>query len=225
MIYANGVECGRKRYFPFGERITPFSEVYFGCQEALCKKGARIELGFNLDYVRIPLDFNGENDPIKWEWIMRRSDFRENPDYDLTIEEVIWEYYNGTGWARLFPDGRFSDAFLPNGNVNAQHRTITFYCPEDMEAMTVNSLNSFYVRARVIKVNNLFKTKGAYITPILEDTMFQYDYTGREVLPEGLVGVNSLETRNLSEAGLAGSCGMPAFYGYGNQLPYPLPGI
>ncbi|MCC8027218.1 MAG: baseplate J/gp47 family protein [Clostridium sp.] len=201
MIYANGVECGRKRYFPFGERITPFSEVYFGCQEALCKKGARIELGFNLDYVRIPLDFNGENDPIKWEWIMRRSDFRENPDYDLTIEEVIWEYYNGTGWARLFPDGRFSDAFLPNGNVNAQHRTITFYCPEDMEAMTVNSLNSFYVRARVIKVNNLFKTKGAYITPILEDTMFQYDYTGREVLPEGLVGVNSLETRNLSEAG------------------------
>ena len=196
-VYANGVESSKNRYFPFGERITPFNEVYFGCEEALCKRGAHITLAFHLDFAKIPLDYNIENDPVKWEWIMKRSDFKADPEYDVTIDEVIWEYYNGTGWARLFADDRFSDIFLPKGLVHGLYRKVEFVCPEDMEPLTVNSCRSWYIRARVIKVNNLFKMKGNYVSPVMENTVFSYDYENGGVEPDGAGAENCLERKRL----------------------------
>ncbi len=194
-VYANGIESNRKHYFPFGERLTNFNEVYFGCEEALCKKGARVILAFNLDFVKIPLDYNVENDPVKWEWIMKRSDFKSDPEYDVTIEEVLWEYYNGKGWARLFPDNRYSQAFLPRQDVSGEYKKIELICPHDMEPLVVNSCESCYIRARVIKVNNLFKMKGSYISPVMEDTIFEYDYLGYEVEPDHIISFNNLVSR------------------------------
>lgn len=194
-VYANGIESSRKHCFPFGERLTNFNEVYFGCEEALCKKGARVTLAFNLDFAKIPLDYNVENDPVKWEWIMKRSDFKSDPEYDVTIEEVMWEYYNGKGWARLFPDDRYSQVFLPRNDVNGEYKKIEWICPHDLEPLVVNSCESRYIRARIIKVNNLFKLKGAYISPVMEDTIFEYDYLGREVEPEHMISYNNLESR------------------------------
>lgn len=196
-IYANGIESSRKRYFPFGERITTFNEVYFGSREVLLKKGAAAVLAFHLEFTKIPLDYNVENDPVKWEWIMKRADFKQDPEYDVTIEEVLWEYYNGTGWARLFPDQRYQDVFRPPYDSTGSYQKIEFICPDDLEPLVVNSCESCYIRARVMKVNNLFKMKGAYITPILENTIFEYDYQGREVLPEHMVSCNNLEYQQI----------------------------
>lgn len=197
-VYANGVESSKNRYFPFGERLTPFNEVYFGCEEALCKRGARITLAFHLDFAKIPLDYNIENDPVKWEWIMKRSDFRADPEHDVTIEEVIWEYYNGTGWARLFPDERFSQIFLPGELTQGLYRKVEFTCPADMEPLTVNSCRSWYIRARVVKVNNLFKMKGNYFSPVMENTVFSYSYEDMGVEPEGALLLGGLERKRLA---------------------------
>lgn len=194
-VYANGVEGGRSNYFPFGERLTPFNEAYFGCGEALCKRGANVTLAFHLDFVRIPLDYNMENDPVKWEWIMKRSDFKADPEYDVTIAEVIWEYYNGSGWARLFDDDRFSSLFFP-GTTQRAYRKVEFICPEDIRPLTVNSCQSWYIRARVLKVNNLYKMKGNYVSPVMDNTAFSYDYEGRGAQPEA-VACNCLERRRL----------------------------
>lgn len=196
-VYANGVESGRSRYFPFGERLTPFNEAYFGCEEALCKRGAQITLAFHLDFVRIPLDYNMENDPVKWEWIMKRSDFKADPEYDVTIDEVIWEYYNGTGWARLFPDNRSGRLFFPGEYAKGVYRKLTFTCPQDMEPLTVSSCRSWYIRARVLKVNNLFKMKGSYVSPVMDNTVFSYDYEGCEAEPAAAAVCNCLERRKL----------------------------
>lgn len=195
-VYANGVESGNK-YFPFGERLTPFNEAYFGCEEALCKRRARITLAFQLDFVRIPLDYNVENDPVKWEWIMKRSDFKADPEYDVTIDEVIWEYYNGTGWARLFPDNRFANLFFPGEFARGVYRKVEFSCPEDIQPLTVNSCRSWYIRARVLKVNNLFKMKGNYVSPVMDNAVFSYDYEGHEREPDVTAACNCLERRRL----------------------------
>ncbi|MDR1772054.1 MAG: baseplate J/gp47 family protein [Hungatella sp.] len=199
-IYANGMENNKKHYFPFGERLTNFNEVYFGCGEALCKKGAEVSLAFNLSFAKIPMDYNTENDPVKWEWIMKRSDFKSDPEYDVTIEEVLWEYYNGTGWARLFPDNRYTGIFFPDYHGDGEYKKIEFLCPKDMELLVVNSCESCYIRARIIKVNNLFKLKGSYISPIMEDTIFEYDYLGHEVEPDHIIACNNLEMERIPRA-------------------------
>ena len=174
-IYGAGRECSLKEFFPFGERMNLYEEVYFGSEEALTKRGALVSLRFNLDFMQVPLETVVEDAPIEWKWIMKRSEFRPDPEYDITIEEVIWEYYNGTGWSRLFPGGEYSDIFnTGTGEANRQ-KTITFVCPQNMTPVLVNSCETCYIRARILKMNNLYKIKGKYISPVMGNPMFFYD--------------------------------------------------
>lgn len=192
-IYGAGMECSLKEFFPFGERLNMYEEVYFGSEEALTKRGALISLKFNLDYVQVPLETAVEDTPIEWKWIMKRSEFRPDPEYDITIGEVIWEYYNGTGWSRLFPGSEYSDIF--NAGVGAANRqkTLTFVCPQDMSPILVNSCETCYIRARILKINNLYKIKGKYIVPVMGNPLFFYDYRKVQKPPRTLCIENNGE--------------------------------
>lgn len=192
-IYGASIECSLKEFFPFGERMNLYEEVYFGSKEALTKRGARVSLGFHLDFVEIPLENAIEEQPVEWKWIMKPSEFRPDPEYDITIEDVIWEYYNGTGWRRLFPDGAYSDIFSVGSEAFGQQKTMTFICPEDMMPILVNSCETCYIRARVLKINNLYKIKGKYITPLVGNPMFSYDYEETQKRPMMLITENNGE--------------------------------
>lgn len=97
---------------------------------------------------------------VEWDWVMRRSDFKPDLEYDITIDAVIWEYFNGSGWARLFSDNTGGDVFSVKNGTMGQYRTLSFLCPTDMSPILVNARESCYVRARILKVNNLYKTLG-----------------------------------------------------------------
>ncbi|MCH5264619.1 MAG: hypothetical protein J1F02_01880 [Lachnospiraceae bacterium] len=195
VVYGAGEERNIHEYLPFGERLDLYSEVYFGCQEVLAKKGAEITFSFGLDFVRIPLE--GENSPIEWEWIMKKSDVKPNLEFDVTIEAVIWEYYNGSGWTRLFSDSAYEQAFSVKNGTSGRYQTITFTCPEDMMPVLVNASENFYIRARITKINNLYKMTGSYIIPLLGNTLFRYQYREGE-LPEYVVAENNRELSCMS---------------------------
>lgn len=197
-IYGASVECSQQEYFPFGQQLMPFEEVYFGSKEVLGKRGAEITLSFHLDFVPIPLETNPEENPIEWKWIMKRSDFRPNPDFDISIEEVIWEYFNGNGWSRLFLGREYSDAFGISQGTLSRQKTITFTCPADIEPILVNSHETCYIRARILKINNMFKTKGQYIVPVLGNTTFSYSYEEPYRQPEIICLKNNLEQKLFS---------------------------
>ena len=192
-IYGAGIECSLKEFFPFGERLNMYEEVYFGSEEALTKRGALVSLRFNLDFVWVPLETAVEDAPIEWKWIMKRSGVRPDPEYDITISEVIWEYYNGIGWSRLFPGSEYSDIFSADtGSVNRQ-KDITFVCPQDMTPILVNSCETCYIRARILKINNLYKIKGKYIVPVMGKPLFFYDYRKVQKPPRTLCIENNGE--------------------------------
>ncbi len=192
-IYGASVECDQQEYFPFGQSLTPFEEVYFGSKEVLGKRGAEITLNFHIDFVPIPLETNLEEDPIEWKWIMKRSDFKPNPEFDVSIEEVIWEYFNGNGWSRLFSGKEYSDIFGIRGGMLSQQKKITFTCPADMMPILVNSCETCYIRARILKINNFYKLKGQYIVPVLGNTCFSYSYPGAGKETKNIGISNNLE--------------------------------
>lgn len=198
-IYGASVECDQQEYFPFGQRMVPFEEVYFGSKEVLGKRGANVSLSFYVDFAAVPLETNPEESPIEWKWVMKRSDFRPNPDFDISIEEVIWEYFNGNGWSRLFPGKEYSDVFGIQQGVLSRQRTIRFICPSDMTPILVNSCETCYIRARILKMNNLYKLKGQYIVPVLGNTTFAYSYLEDGRLPRLLGVSNNLEQSVFSE--------------------------
>lgn len=197
-VNSNGVDCNLVQFFPFGERFTLYNEVYFGSEEVFCKKGARITMSFNVDYVSIPLEYDAAEDPVEWKWITDRSSLRPNPEYDVTIEEIIWEYYNGSGWTRLFEDSSHADLFSIRNGVIGQYKVFSFICPTDIEPILINATESFFIRARVLKINNLYKTKGNYISPVMTNTSLSYDYGDIWQAPERITSINNLETMDMS---------------------------
>lgn len=183
-------EEGKQDIFPFGERPMPFSEVYIAADQVFSKAGAKVTLRFRMDYEKVPLDSAGETER-DWKLVMKREDFVPDPEYDVTIERVIWEYYNGTGWSRLFDGKEYGHIFNGGDGSMGQQFTLTFTCPDDMQPFLYNSVESRYIRIRVLKMNNLFKQKGNYITPVMSDLHFSFAYKGQGKTPDFLDTFNN----------------------------------
>lgn len=188
-IYADGTEVTKDAFFPFGEQFSDYNEVYFLADEVLRKKGAVVTLSFNLDFVKIPLDF--EKTQIQWEWIMHRSDFKTDMEFDVTIEETVWEYFNGYGWTSLFEDNSYHDLFSAKNKKPGRFEKISFVCPGDLSRILVGAQEGLYIRARILKANNLYKQKGYYISPVLDHVQVQYDYAQSPVSPQQILIENN----------------------------------
>lgn len=193
-VYSKGVESRYEDFFPFGERFSDYDACYFSSDEVFGKRGARVRLSFNLDFVKIPIDLV-EDEKISWQWIMRRSDFRPNQEYDITVEEVVWEYYNGQGWAPLFEHRENEHIFSTQKGTLGQYRTLSFVCPGDIAPILINAYEACAIRVRVTKVNNLYKLKGYYVTPIMGNVSVDYDYGDRMLPARGIFSYNNMECR------------------------------
>lgn len=178
---------------PFGERFSVFDDVYFGAADAFSKKGAKIELRFAEEFVRIPIIDPEQNGSFQWKLIMKKEEFRQEKQYDITIEEVIWEYYNGSGWARLFRGNEYTDTYSVSRGFGRQYKTISFICPDDMAPVLAGSGENYYIRARILKVNNAYKTIGYYVAPVISDVTISWAYGGEGVEPEYMTSENHLE--------------------------------
>lgn len=211
----NGLtELERNAFFPFGERFALFNEIYFGCGEVLDKRGAVITMNFDLSFLEVPIENPLPDEEIKWKWIAKKSDFKERTSYKLVISEVIWEYYNGSGWSRLFPDKTYSDAFNYTEGVTGCYRSITFVCPEDMSSAFIGAREDYYIRARVLRAENLYKLKGFFMSPFIRNLSFDYHYQGEGCRIRNMQTFNCLEERVYDER--SGEVFVP-FYGTDTQ--------
>lgn len=193
-INSNGMDSGRDQYFPFGEQFSVYNEVYLESDEALNKPGALVQLSFQREFVKIPLAAMDWNQEIDWKLIMPKNAVKVEKEYDISIAEVIWEYFNGSGWVKLFPGREYSDLFGLENGTHRQKVVLVFQNPADNSPVMVNGMEGYYIRARILKVNNAFKTQGQYISPVLRQTYFQYQYLDDGVSPKSLVTCNNLET-------------------------------
>jgi len=209
MVPADTITDGSTEYkkdffYPFGERYQLYNEVYFAADEALCKKGADITLSFDVSFVRVPMENALPDEEIRYKWIADKSDFKENAEYEIAITEVIWEYYNGYGWSRLFENDEGSRLFTAAQGVMEAYRTMRFRCPEDMTPLFVGAGEHCFIRARILKADNLYKLRGHYLTPTVRNLSFAYSYAdgGRavtDITAENNIGTAVFDPANLPE--------------------------
>lgn len=192
-VYADGSEAPEGEYFPFGGQPSVYDEVYFASDEVLSKKGAWVELSFWQEFVQVSADAPGEESPVKWRLVMPKEDVRKEKEYEISIEEVNWEYFNGLGWTSLFSDHAYSDFFKDTRGRFRQHKSLGFICPEDIAPVLVNAKESYYIRARIRKMNHAFKVNAHYLTPVLSGTAMRYSYPPEAVSPLWFYGKNNGE--------------------------------
>ncbi len=146
------------------------------------------------------------HDAIEWKLIMKKSDLEEPEPPHIVILKVSWEYFNGQGWVRLFPDSEYEDIFLHPAD---RPRIMKFTCPEDMEPVSMNNLSNYWLRARVLSINNLYAVGGIYQTPCLKHIRLDYAYEGETLPPREVLAVNNLEWQGQHPALLRGEAIKP----------------
>ena len=207
-INVNGTDQEVEEFLAFGENPSVYDECYIGNGEIFGKAGARIRMEFDLDFVRIPIEEAALGMKISWKRIMRKKEFVPEEEYDITIREVIWEYYNGYGWKRLPVSGQYKDVFAVDKELRGVRRKMEFTCPADIQRALVSSSENYCIRARIIRMNNAFKTRGAYIAPVAGNFSLSYSYFEHPVKPLMMFRENNMESavhgeKEMQRAGFA----------------------
>ena len=206
------------RILPFGENPAPFAECYFASDEALGKPDARVVLSFYLDYERIPFDHSVKADR-RWKMLMRRADFAPDAEYDITVKQVVWEYYNGAGWSRLMTEKKWEALFDGTGARAGQKVRIAFRAPADAALLEWQAAPTRYLRVRVLRMTNLYQPKGAYIVPVLSGVRFSYDYEDGGKIPERLISCNNCSQRVYEPPKKNGETAWELFCGQKEKAP------
>jgi hypothetical protein len=106
---------------------------------------------------------------------MRRKDFELPPAYEISIAEVAWEYFNGTGWALLPVDDAASTIFS-QPSPEPRSRRVAFTCPDDLKTVLCGAHDLPFIRARIVGIKNFGRTKGHFLVPRIELLRFRYYY-------------------------------------------------
>lgn len=194
IIFSKSLEAENKGFYPFGERFSVYDDFSVACKEALLKKKAHITISFNMEFIKVPIQDYTSQSEIDWKYIMKRSAFKQPEEYEISIGEVIWEYWNGIGWSKLKLDMDCSRIFKFEGDFQKRRVKLQFTCPEDMEDTIVNSYEGLFIRARILRVNNEFRIHGFYILPNIEGIRIDYEYL-KEMLPEKIEIFNNMANK------------------------------
>jgi len=215
-LFFNETELSEDDFFPFDEEYTMYNRFSIGCNEAFTKKGAKITISAQVQFVKIKTDMKVPGK--RYKSVMNESDFGDMEPDDIKIEGVKWEYWNGSGWARL-DAGSEGEKFFEAAQGAEIKRALSFTCPEDIKAVSVGSSNGYFIRARISKMNQRFNFYSNFVSPYIHNLKIDYSYEGSDHKFSSLIVKSNLSTEivNLSARGVSNIlnkylCETPAMY-------------
>lgn len=156
-----------------GRQPAPYSVCYLRSDQAFCKRGARVNLRLDV----APVVEAPEREQLLYDYHQRIIDKRDavavTPD-DVYVSQVAWEYFNGLGWRALRVQGN-QNPFSCRSDGPLEVR---FDVPEDLAQAEVNAQPGWYIRARVVAVENQFSLLPRRLIPFLRGASCSWAYQG-----------------------------------------------
>lgn len=155
----------------FKERFAPYDFFYLASLDILSHRGSEVLLELEYDYAEIP--YGEDYKPyVDYKMVMKERDFAERRISKVTIDKVIWEYYNGNSWKRLFFNNEAESCF--DGKKDSIE--IRFIIPEDIVSINVKGIDNYFIRCRVDKISNIFNLDSVYLSPKIRDVRISHSY-------------------------------------------------
>lgn len=210
VVYHNELELPEQRGHMFGRQFMPYDCFYIGCDEVFSKAGSFIEL--KMDYVieAVPTPYEVPPLNVQWKNVLRKNDLKEPEQKRIIISDLALEYWNGLGWSRLETLAFDKDLFGAALNTGLKS-SISFKCPEDMEKTNVGAHSNYWIRLRILRVENNYALLGDYHCPKLTKVMVAYHYPREGVAPQTLMRDQFLAKQEVKP----GQGSLTLFYGYG----------
>ena len=178
----------------FGRRPAVYSLCYFRSDQVFRKRGARVSLRVDLATVIVGQDGQQPQYQFNQRIIDKRDAVAIVPD-DVYVSQVVWEYFNGLGWRPLAVSGDRN----PFSCKQERPLNLVFDVPADLVETEVNAQPGYYIRARVIHVENEFSMTPRWLLPFLKGAECTWSYD-RGLAAERLESENNGSIVRLEEA-------------------------
>ncbi|PYI55180.1 putative baseplate assembly protein [Paenibacillus flagellatus] len=176
LMFYNDLQADPDGFYPFGDQFAQYGSFYVASREALTKRDGRIAIDFTLK--AIENRFLPEQEPnIDWKPIMRKAQFERPDPPKVSIAQVVWEYWNGGSWVRLEAGKAAEKLFYHPGN-EGKRRRLAFRCPNDLEPVYVNGHANYWIRGRIVQIENAYAPMPVYLSPWMEDVRIRYEFDG-----------------------------------------------
>lgn len=159
----------------FGQQPMIYDCFYIASDEIFSKRNARMNIEFTvktvvrqIGTVQDSLQYN-----FKDKYIVEKEDPSSVVPDSIYISRIVWEYWNGLGWTHLKVEGDINPF---NGQGNSLKKYISFQCPSDMTVSLQNSLENYWIRARVVEIENQFSLYANMLLPYVESVSLDFDY-------------------------------------------------
>jgi hypothetical protein len=185
----DAVRCG----YPFGKEPNVYDAFYIACDEAFSKKGSGVSLELDIRTVILRDGEEEDGDDVEFnkKLLVDKADVKARPLDDISITDVVWEYWNGFGWARLDVMGDVNP-FSCKGSSERKH--VEFICPEDFAPSMQNAHEKFWLRARIREMENRYSTHAKWMLPLIRRIGVRYDYADLFLPAETIVTENNVVT-------------------------------
>lgn len=190
-FYCNDKIMENNEILPFGVFFNEYDTFYISSEDIFSKKGANIELQFDLEFIANKLLV--EEKKVEWKPILKASELDEVRYTAISIQEVKWQYWNGTIWKNIEIDKSYEKIFYYL-NENKTEK-IKFKCPEDIEAVEVNKQFSYFIRVAIDRIENAFCVNRQYMTPKINNIKLEFNYEVPKNI-EKIITYNNLEQKD-----------------------------
>lgn len=201
-VFINGELETDDVFLAFGEAPAVYDSVYIECTAAFSKSGAVITLAFNIDFDTVILG-NLPEPVIPNKLFVKKSDVREPERKKVTVDEVVWEYWNGTGFAAIRElegyKGIFSGIGKDGSAVQKSHYELKFVCPSDISPVLIGAAQRLCVRVRIKRIKNAYTLPAEIYLPRLDNILVSYKFD-RPISVSYIEIVNNCEKSSVPRA-------------------------
>ncbi|MTV50362.1 putative baseplate assembly protein [Heliobacillus mobilis] len=215
MLFTNDIQIEPDGAYPFGKFFANHDSFYIASEDVLSKRGSIIKIQMDLLW-KINRLVEQPQPEIEWKLIMKRSEIpKSRPPLYTAVKEVLWEYWNGKSWTKLSLAADGSGSFDLSGTMQG---IVEFCCPEDLKATEVNSHFGYWIRVRILHIENMYGGDQVYLSPWLQKLTLTYAYK-RSRMPEQVLTFNNLEWNAITEALQEPSATIRPFYSLEGEHP------
>ncbi|MBC8546576.1 hypothetical protein H8711_06460 [Clostridiaceae bacterium NSJ-31] len=194
-IFCNGVLQNTEHFLPFGRPMEIYAECGIECREVLARRGARVEMSFDLDFEEFEQLLPEYETDEEYKVIMKRPRTPPHPAMmEVKPDYVLLEYYGQNGWRRLLREEHA--ALLFNGSAEGSLR-ISFTVPNDM-AGAEDFPGDYRLRLRLLRADSLYQLPARQFCPVIDRLRFSYSYGAAPQLPDYACTRNNFEVRDVT---------------------------
>lgn len=187
-----------KEFYPFGEVMSTYTELYIAHEEYFTKPGALVTVDFNLDFGSklVSPPKLAEDERLKIIKKRPRRDVFGAPA-EVFADEVVIEYFNGLGWKKLETKAPVSQLFQNN---KAGKCRIEFICPQDWNESEEGSEIAHWIRFRLLRAENCYYQPALHHYPIIRDLTIAYSYMKKFEGPQKLICCQGRRKKDMTVA-------------------------